>query len=244
MGREGFDDAFDHIAVRPGPASNVDVGLGVEGSALVGEPAKRRGPIRRPEERAGVTAAGAVGQNLDRGIEPDGDRALVEDLAGARVDEGSAAGRDDTDLAFYQPGDQAALAIAEVGLAEPLEYFRGRISGSILNRRIAVDERQAEALRKAAPDGRFTRAHQSDEDDWTIETGGQLFHARGYTAGRKVGQKPIPIPKVESAMPRATLILIVLIVLLIGGAFLLSSRAREVPTQRIEVDVTNNAGTR
>lgn len=43
-------------------------------------------------------------------------------------------------------------------------------------------------------------------------------------------------------MPRATLVLIVLLLLLIGGAFLLSSRAREVPTQRIEVDVTNNAG--
>jgi hypothetical protein len=45
-------------------------------------------------------------------------------------------------------------------------------------------------------------------------------------------------------MPRATLILIVLLLLLIGGAFFLSSRAREVPTERIEVDVTNNAGTR
>ena len=45
-------------------------------------------------------------------------------------------------------------------------------------------------------------------------------------------------------MPRATLFLIVLVLLLVGGAFLLSSRAREVPTERIEVDVTNNAGTR
>ncbi len=45
-------------------------------------------------------------------------------------------------------------------------------------------------------------------------------------------------------MPRATLVLIMLFVLLIGGAILLSSRAREVPTQRIEVDVTRDAGTR
>jgi len=45
-------------------------------------------------------------------------------------------------------------------------------------------------------------------------------------------------------MPRTTLFLIVLLLLLIGGAFFLSSRAREVPTQRIEVDVTNNAGAR
>jgi hypothetical protein len=45
-------------------------------------------------------------------------------------------------------------------------------------------------------------------------------------------------------MPRTTLFLIVLLLLSIGGAFFLSSRAREVPTERIEVDVTNNVGTR
>ena len=45
-------------------------------------------------------------------------------------------------------------------------------------------------------------------------------------------------------MSRATLFLIVLVLLLVGGAFFLSSRAREVPTQRIEVDVTRDAGTR
>jgi len=43
-------------------------------------------------------------------------------------------------------------------------------------------------------------------------------------------------------MPRTTLFLIVLLLLLVGGAFFLSSRAREVPTQRIEVDVTRDAG--
>ena len=45
-------------------------------------------------------------------------------------------------------------------------------------------------------------------------------------------------------MPRTVIFLIVLLLLLIGGAFFLSSRAREVPTQRIDIDVTNNAGTR
>jgi hypothetical protein len=45
-------------------------------------------------------------------------------------------------------------------------------------------------------------------------------------------------------MPRTTLFLIVLVLLLLGGAFFLSSRAREVPTQHIEVDVTNNVGAR
>jgi len=45
-------------------------------------------------------------------------------------------------------------------------------------------------------------------------------------------------------MPRTTLFLIVLVLLLVGGAFFLSSRAHEVPTERTEIDVTNNAGTR
>ena len=43
---------------------------------------------------AGVAARGALGEHVDRRVEPDGDRALVEQFAGARIDEGAAAGRD------------------------------------------------------------------------------------------------------------------------------------------------------
>lgn len=42
-------------------------------------------------------------------------------------------------------------------------------------------------------------------------------------------------------MSRATVLLILLIVIVLGGAFLLSRRNAEVPTQRIEQDVTNEA---
>lgn len=42
-------------------------------------------------------------------------------------------------------------------------------------------------------------------------------------------------------MSRTVLIILLLLVLLIGGAFYLSSLATEVPTQRIEQDVTNEA---
>jgi hypothetical protein len=37
------------------------------------------------------------------------------------------------------------------------------------------------------------------------------------------------------------LVLIILILLIVGGAFLLSSRVTEQPTHQIEVDVTSNA---
>lgn len=40
-------------------------------------------------------------------------------------------------------------------------------------------------------------------------------------------------------MSRTSILLIVLVLLLIGGAFYLSSSASEVPTERIEVDVSN-----
>jgi hypothetical protein len=42
-------------------------------------------------------------------------------------------------------------------------------------------------------------------------------------------------------MPRGLIFLIVVILLLIGGIFLLSRSAEEVPVQTIETDVTGNA---
>jgi hypothetical protein len=42
-------------------------------------------------------------------------------------------------------------------------------------------------------------------------------------------------------MSRSTLFLIVLLLLLVGGAFYLSTNAREVPTKPIEVDVSRDS---
>jgi hypothetical protein len=42
-------------------------------------------------------------------------------------------------------------------------------------------------------------------------------------------------------MPRGLIILVVFILLLIGGIFLLSRSAEEVPVKTIETDVTSNA---
>ena len=42
-------------------------------------------------------------------------------------------------------------------------------------------------------------------------------------------------------MPRGLLFLIVVILLLVGGMFLLSRSAEEVPVQTIEADVAGNA---
>ena len=93
--------------------------------------------IAVPQQRPGVPPRGAVGEHVHRGIEPDGDRPLVEQLARARIDEGSASGGNHPDLAVDQPGDQTPLTVAEIRLAESLEHFGGGVAGGILDRSIA-----------------------------------------------------------------------------------------------------------
>ena len=44
-------------------------------------------------------------------------------------------------------------------------------------------------------------------------------------------------------MPRGLIVLIIVIILLVGGLFLLSRSAEEVPVQNIEANVTANAAT-
>ena len=45
-------------------------------------------------------------------------------------------------------------------------------------------------------------------------------------------------------MSRSMLFLIILVLVLAGGAFYLSSSAREVPTETVEVDVSRDSATR
>src|SRR5215218_5037178 len=58
---------------------------------------------------------------------------------------------------------------------------------------------------------------------------------RGYTWACVVGQKARREPNHGNNMSRATLLLIVLVLILIAGAVLLSKSAHEVPTKPIEV---------
>ncbi len=43
-------------------------------------------------------------------------------------------------------------------------------------------------------------------------------------------------------MPRGVIFLIILLIIIVGAVVFLSTQAREVPTQQVEVDVTNAAG--
>jgi hypothetical protein len=61
--------------------------------------------------------------------------------------------------------DDAALQLAERGLAVIGEELPDRASGPLLDDMVAVDERQPEALGEQVPHGRFTRPHEADEND-------------------------------------------------------------------------------
>lgn len=61
-----------------------------------------------------------------------------------------------------------------------------------------------------------------------------------------MGQKAAIVQSLVSSftgkmMSRSALLLIILAIVIIGGAFYLSNSATEVPTTRIEQDVTNEA---
>ena len=68
--------------------------------------------------------------------------------------------------------------------------------------------------------------------------------ARGYTVAAKVGQKPPATARsVRIKMSRPIVLLLVIVLILAGLLYFLSSRAQEVPTRTIEVEVkpTTNA---
>ena len=129
---------------------------------------------------------------------------LVEQLAGARVDEGAAAGRDHPHLALDQAGDQPPLAVAEIVLAIALEHLGGGQAGRVLDRGVAVDERQAEPPRQAPPDRRLSHSHQSDQHDRPVETLRQIHMLKGLYSGFPLGK--------SAAMSRDIMVLIILLV--------------------------------
>ena len=188
--------------MRAVAAADVDLRLGVDWRA-----ARRTGgrgsPARLPclQQRAIVAARGALGQHVDRGVEPDGNRALVEQFAGAWIDEGAAAGGDDPDVAIDQPRDQPALAVAEIMFAIAFEQTSAALApaASSIATSLSTNGRPRR-LRQAPADGRLAGAHQADEHDRSIEMFDQLFTLSDPFGGAihracKVGQKPFSTPK-------------------------------------------------
>ena len=79
-----WNDRVDHVPVRAVAAFHVDMRFLVRRAALVA-PGARAMPLGSPLRSSGasVAAGRALGKDVDRSIEPDGDRAFVEELARA-----------------------------------------------------------------------------------------------------------------------------------------------------------------
>ena len=159
-------------------------------------------------------------------------RPLIEEFAGARVNIGAAAGRDHSDIAFDEAGDQSPLPIAKVVLAITFEHFGGRQTHRVFDGCVAVDERQAKPPRKAPADRRLSNSHQPHQHDRPVEMLPYFSHSRGYTAAHPVG---------KSARMSRLILLIVILLLIIGGLFYLSTVPKQQPTHTIEVAVPQGA---
>ena len=67
------------------------------------------------------------------------------------------------DRLAQQAGDDAAFAVAELGLAVALEDLLDRAAGRRLDLRVGIDELKAKLGGQPAPNARLARAHQTDE---------------------------------------------------------------------------------
>jgi len=230
-------------------AANVDLGFGIAVAALVRQPAENFGAVAFFEQRPVVAAAGSLRQHIDRSIEPDGNRSLVQKLASSRVHERPATRGDYPDFTLDQPGNQAPFAIAEIMLAITFEQVGRAGTRCLLNLDVAVDERKVKPPGKPTSNRRFARSHQADEHDWSVEKFGQLVHfvVKSLWAGLYIGPPGRAKAFLQSrsqsgaTMPRGLIFLVLFVIILIGGIVLLSRSADEVPVKVIETDVTSNA---
>ena len=237
------DDCVYDLAMGSFSGPDVDVRLGIGRSFLAGEPLEGSLGVAVSKQGTRVAPGGSAAEHLHRRIEPDGDRPLLEQFTGLGVDEHAAASGDDAHLPVDQPGDQAPLALPIFVFPESLEDLGGRISGRILDLGIAVDKGQAEPLGQAPADRGFARAHEADKDERAVETFGEFVHGRGYTAAPKLGQKPLTSKSKRNIM-RPLPFLIIVVLLVAGLLYFLSTRPQEVPTRTIEAEVSQNGDAR
>lgn len=230
------DDPSDHLAVRDVAAGHVDIGLGVEGAPLLHQPFQRGSRVGSPKQRPRIASGGPRQEHIDGRIEPDGDRAFLQQCVRALIRESAATGRNDLHALIEQAGDDPPLPISEVSFSKAFKDFPGRQATGIANGIVAVDEIEAQLLRKAPTHGRLAHAHHSDECDRSVEAVERFGHVSVYTAAPKVGQKRQPNPIERNIMSRLT-VLIVIVLIVLGALYFLSTRAREVPTSTIEVEV-------
>lgn len=148
---ERFDDGFDHFPMSAIAAFHVNMRFLVGGSSLLRQSFEGRFGIAVAQLDASISARGALSEDIDGRIEPDGDCPLVEEPARARIDESPAAGGNDSNLVLDQSRHQPSLAVAEILFSETLKDFRGGIAGGALDFGVAIDKGHAQTAGEAPP---------------------------------------------------------------------------------------------
>ena len=186
-------DVVDHHVVGDVARLHVDVGLGVDRVALVdqpiddldsGSPSLRSGRLERRLTRDRIRSRSAFSQ-IEMAFCLDGG-------AGLRLDEGAAAGRQHLRGAVEEALDDAALAVAEIGLAVAVEDLVDGGVRRLLDLAVGVDEGQAETDCEPPADRRLAGAHHADHDDGTaVEQPGHSRFQRLAHSLRTVIFQPI-----------------------------------------------------
>ena len=183
----------------------MDVRLGIRGPPFLRQPLEHHLGIAVAQLRPCVAARSALGEDVDRGVEPNGDGALIEQLARRGIDIGATAGSNDAHIALDQARDQPPLAVAEIEFAVALEDLGGGEAGRALDLGVAVDEGQAQPAGQAPPDRRLSNPHQPHQHHRAVETlqsvtDPSLF--KGLYSGFAARQKPPHVPIDCSHRPR------------------------------------------
>jgi len=115
------DERFDDLAMSADTAAHMDVGLRIGLPLDPGETFQRALGIAVLEQWPGVAARGTLSQHIDWGIEPDGDRPLLQQGARPRIDKDPPARSNHSHLFIDEPCDQAPFAVAIIFLAVAFE---------------------------------------------------------------------------------------------------------------------------
>ena len=177
------DQRLDHPVVRAVARFDRQVGERVGRAALFEQLAQRRLGVVGVQQRPVGALAHAAQQHLELRLQPDRHAALGDAPARLLVEEGAAAGRQHLGAAVEQTGDHPALAVAKIGLAEPLEDLGDRHLRAGLDLVVGVDKGQAELLGEPFADRGLAGPHHADEHDRPAAQRGDQPCGLGYGGG-------------------------------------------------------------
>ncbi len=120
-----------------------DVGLRVDGVALVHQPLKHPPRVLARQQGPGVLSPDPANQDVQVRLQPDGDGVLLHQGAGLGVHEGAAACGQHVRRLLQQAADHPPLARAELRLAALGEDLRDGPPRRQLDLLVRVPERQA-----------------------------------------------------------------------------------------------------